>query len=172
MTNRDLAATLFNIATLLRDRQDNPYRIRAYERGARALMGRRDDVVAPLQQADKTLPHRRGVLGERLQKKLKELAQTGELAYLAELCEDLPPHVLELMCVPGIGPRTAQRLYETLGIETPEQLFEAAASGRLRRVWGFGAKREQQFTQLSLFDAPEAEEKAHREERPRLRMAA
>ncbi len=166
MTNRDLAATLFNIATLLRDRQDNPYRIRAYERGARALMGRRDDVVAPLQKASKTLPHRKGVLGEHLQKKLKELAQTGELAYLAELCEDLPPHVLELMCVPGIGPRTAQRLYVTLGIETPEQLFEAAAAGRLRRIWGIGAKREQQWTQLSLFEAGEAEEK------PRLRMAA
>ncbi len=68
MNNRDLAATLFNIATLLRDRQDNPYRIRAYERGARALMGRRDDAVATLREVDKTLPHRKGVLGERLQR--------------------------------------------------------------------------------------------------------
>lgn len=48
MNNRDMAATLFNIATLLRDRQDNPYRIRAYENGARALMGRQEDAVATL----------------------------------------------------------------------------------------------------------------------------
>ena len=48
MNNRDMAATLFNIATLLRDRQDNPFRIRAYENGARALMGWRSDLAAAL----------------------------------------------------------------------------------------------------------------------------
>ena len=63
MTNRDLAATLFNIATLLRDQQDNPYRIRAYENGARALMGWRDDAVATLREEDKFLRHRKGVSG-------------------------------------------------------------------------------------------------------------
>ena len=45
VTNRDMAAMLFNIATLLRDRQDSPYRIRAYERGARALLARRDQIA-------------------------------------------------------------------------------------------------------------------------------
>lgn len=152
MNNRDMAATLFNIATLLRDRQDNPYRIRAYENGARALMGRQEDAVATLQDGDKTLRHRKGVLGERLQRKLKELAQTGEMTYFQELCADLPPYLVALMTVPGIGPRTAQRLYETLGIETPEQIFQAAQSGRLRQLWGFGPRREQQYAQLSLFE--------------------
>jgi len=152
MNNRDMAATLFNIATLLRDRQDNPYRIRAYENGARALMGRREDAVATLQDGDRTLWHRKGVLGDRLQRKLKELAQTGEMTYFQELCADLPPYLVALMTVPGIGPRTAQRLYETLNIGTPEQLFEAAHSGKLRQLWGFGPKREQQYAQLSLFD--------------------
>ena len=51
-------ATLFNIATLLRDRQDNPFRIRSYENGARALMGRRSDLAAALRQQDTLLPHR------------------------------------------------------------------------------------------------------------------
>ena len=160
MNNRDLAATLFNIATLLRDRQDNPYRIRAYERGARALMGRSDDAFQTLKDVDKLLPRRKGVLGERVQRRLKELAQTGEMTYFAELCADLPPYMLALMSVPGIGPRTAQRLHETLGIETPEQLFEAAQSGRLRQLYGFGPKREQQMTQLSLFDEPERRQMA------------
>ena len=92
-----------------------------------------------------------------MQRKLKELAQTGEMTYFAELCADLPPYMLALMSVPGIGPRTARRLHETLGIETPEQLFEAAQAGRLRQLWGFGPKREQQFAQLSLFDEPETQ---------------
>ena len=58
MNNRDMAATLFNIATLLWDRQDNPFRIRACENGARALMGRRSDLAAALRQQDTLLPHR------------------------------------------------------------------------------------------------------------------
>ena len=56
------------------------------------------------------------------------------------------------MRVPGVGPRLAERLHDTLGISTPEQLVEAARLGRLQRVWGFGPKREGQFAQLSLFD--------------------
>ena len=48
MNNRDMAATLFNIATLLRDRQDNPFRIQAYENGARAGMSRSSDLAAAL----------------------------------------------------------------------------------------------------------------------------
>lgn len=152
MTNRDLAAALFNIATLLRDQEDNPYRIRAYENGARALMARRDDAVAALQDGDRPLPHRKGVLGDRVQRRLKELAQTGQMTYLQDLCADLPPYMLALLSVPGIGPRTARRLHETLGIETPEQLFEAAQSGRLRSLWGFGPKRQQRYAQLSLFE--------------------
>ena len=84
-------ATLFNIATLLRDRQDNPFRIRAYENGARALMGRCSDLAAAFRQQDTLLPHRKGLLGERLQRKLQELARTGELAYFQEMLADLPP---------------------------------------------------------------------------------
>jgi DNA polymerase (family 10) len=119
MTNRDLAATLFNIATLLRDRSDNPYRVRAYVNGARALMRRDSD----------------------------------DLASALKLCEGLPPHMGALMRVPGVGPRLAQRLHDTLGISTPAQLMEAARLGRLQAVWGVGPKREAQFAaQLSLFD--------------------
>ena len=84
-------ATLFNIATLLRDRQDNPFRIRSYENGARALMGRRSDLAAALRQQDTLLPHRKSVLGEHLQRKLQMLARTGELAYFQEMLADLPP---------------------------------------------------------------------------------
>jgi DNA polymerase (family 10) len=162
MTNRDMAATLFNIATLLRDRSDNPYRVRAYFNGARALMRRdSDDMAAALKTAEKTLPHPKGVLGEKIQRKLQELARTGDMALFNELCEGLPPHIGALMRVPGVGPRTAQRLHDTLGIETPAQLVEAARLGRLQTVWGIGPKREAQLaTQLSLFDDSDL---AHRE---------
>ncbi len=151
MTNRSLAATLFNIATLLRDRQDNPYRIRAYENGARALLARRDQIADALRDADKTLPHRKGVLGERVQRRLKELAETGRMSTLDTLCADLPPHVGALMEAPGVGPRLAERLHQALGVESAADLARAARSGRARQVWGVGPRREAQWAQPSLF---------------------
>ena len=151
VTNRDMAATLFNIATLLRDCQDSPYRIRAYERGARALLGRRDQIADALRDADKALPHRKGVLGERVQRRLKELAETGRVGTLDALCADLPPHVGALMEAPGVGPRLAERLHRTLGVGTADELGRAARSGRARQVWGVGPKREAQWSQPSLF---------------------
>ena len=152
MTNRDLAAALFNIATLLRDRQDNPYRIRAYENGARTLMARRDDLAAALREADGTLPHRKGIFGERVQRRLRELAQTGHMSYFEDLCADLPPYIGALMQAPGIGPRLAERLHEELGIETQAELAKAARTGRVQSVWGVGEKRSAQWAQLSLFE--------------------
>ena len=151
---RHSPATLFNIATLLRDRQDNPFQIRAYENGARALMGRCSDLAAALRQQDTLLPHRKGLLGERLQRKLQELARTGEMAYFQEMLADLPPYMAALMSVPGVGPRTVQRLHECLGIETPADLVAAARSGRLRSLQGFDPKRTEQLGLLSLLDEP------------------
>ena len=152
VTNRDMAATLFNIATLLRDRQDSPYRIRAYERGARALLARRDQIADALRAADRTLPHRKGVLGERVQRRLRELAETGRVGTLDALCADLPPHIGALMEAPGVGPRLAERLHGSLGVETAADLGRAARSGRARQVWGVGPQREAAWAQLSLFD--------------------
>ena len=111
-----------------------------------------DDMVAALRSAEKTLPHPKGVLGDKLQRKLQELARTGDMSFFDDLCADLPPYMGALMRVPGVGPRTAQHLHDALGIETPEQLVEAARLGRLQTLWGFGPKRQAQFAQLSLFD--------------------
>jgi DNA polymerase (family 10) len=151
LTNRELAATLFNVATLLRDQGENPYRVRAYLRGARALMRRASEPFAPaLENSSHPLHHPRYVLGSRLQKRLRELVTTGDLALLDELCAGLPAHIGALMRIPGIGPRLAQRLHDTLGISTPEQFYAAAHAGRLADVWGIGPRRQDQFAQLCL----------------------
>ena len=147
-----MAQTLFKIATLLKDRQDNPYRIQAYENGARALMGRRDDAVSVLRDDAQHLRRRKGGLGERLQRKLSELARTGRLEYFQELCADLPPYIGALMAAPGVGPRLAERLHETLGVETAAELAQAVRSGRAQGVYGVGPKRMEQWGQLSLFE--------------------
>lgn len=152
MTNRELAATLFNIATILREREDNPYRIRAYENAARALMGRRDDVARTLSQPGQQLRRRPGVLGDKVQAKLRQLTVEGHMPFFDDLCADLPPHIAALMQAPGMGPKTARQVSETLGVRTPDELRRAARDGRLASVWGFGAKRTAQVAQMSLFD--------------------
>jgi DNA polymerase (family 10) len=150
LSNRDLAAVLFTVATLLRDRGENHYRVRAYLNGARALMRRNyAPIAASLREAPESFPRPRGVLGSRLQKRIRELITTGNLPLLDELCEDLPEHIGALIQVPGVGPRLAQRLHETLGIQTPDQLLTAAAEGRLVQVMGIGRKRQQQFAELA-----------------------
>lgn len=141
-TDREMAATLFNIASLLRERQDNPYRIRAYERGARALLARRDPhVAARLRNSDVPLRHGKGVLGERIQSRLRELARTGGMETWNDLCADLPPYMGALMMMPGVGPALARRLHAELGVETAVDLADAARSGRAQAVWGVGPKR-------------------------------
>lgn len=152
MNNREMAAILFNIATLLKEREDNPYRIRAYERGARALMGRRDNVARTLTHDGETLRRRKGVLGDKVQCKLRELATSGHMSFFDELCETLSPEVTALMRVPGVGPKTARQVHQALGVETPAQMVSAARDGRLETVWGFGPRRTAQVAQLSLFD--------------------
>ena len=96
------------------------------------------------------------MLGEHLQRKLQMLARTGDLAYFQEMLADLPPYMAALMSVPGVGPRTVQRLHECLGIETPADLVAAARSGRLRSLQGFDPKRTEQLGLLSLLDEPHA----------------
>src|SRR5438876_5757445 len=106
MTNRHIAAVLFNIATLLDSSQDNIYRVRAYRRAARRILILPEEAAAIVARGEELpLP---GV-GDRLRRKLAELISTGSLTFYAELLEDLPLPVRSLMALDGVGPKIAQR---------------------------------------------------------------
>ena len=142
MSNREIAALFFNIATLLREQgNENPFRTAAYERGARAMMGYGQDAREALAQAEKLPFHERWHIGKKLQAKIREMAATGALEQFGELLESQPMHRREMVGLPGIGPKTADRIHAALRIQTAEELFRAALDGRLRQVYGFGAKR-------------------------------
>jgi len=140
--NRDAANVLFNVATILELAEDNPYRVRAYRRAARLLLQNREDVrlkLTPEQELD--LPG----LGPRLRKKLGELLSTGHMRFYVELCADLPQEVQNLMQIPGVGPKTAYRLHEELGLSTPLDVYVAAQQGKIQELYGFGPRRERQL---------------------------
>lgn len=139
MTNRQMAAMLFNIATLLDMAQDNVYRVRAYRRAARRLLSLREEATAIAARGEELfLP---GV-GPRIRRKLAELIDAGAMTFYDELLEDAPPIMRALMAVEGIGPKTALRLSEGLGVATPRELIAAAENGKIRQLYGFGPHRE------------------------------
>ena len=139
MTNRHIAAILFNIATLLDMAHDNVYRVRAYRRAARRMLALPEEATAIVTRGEELpLP---GV-GERLRRKLAELISTGALTFYDELLEDLPFPVRTLMALDGIGPKIAQRLHAELGISTAQDLIAAAERGKIRELYGFGARSE------------------------------
>ena len=143
VTNEQVAEILFNIATLLEMQQGNPYRIAAYQNAARGMMGLREPVAGILARGQRLdLPG----LGDRLRRKIGELVTTGRLTFYEDLCEEsLPDDVRELMTVAHIGPRIALRLTNHLGVHSVPQLWEYAASRRLREHHGFGPRSEQRI---------------------------
>ncbi|MCC6314354.1 MAG: histidinol-phosphatase [Thermomicrobiales bacterium] len=145
VTNRDAAHLLFNVATILELAEDNPYRIRAYRRAARLLLARPESDAVPLIAGKKGKELDLDGLGERLRLKLGELLSTGRLRFYVDLCATLPDDVAVLMQIPGIGPKTAQRLREELGVHSAADVLAAAEAGKIRALYGFGELRERQL---------------------------
>lgn len=142
VTNKDAADILFNVATILELAEDNPYRIRAYRRAARLLLARPGGASVNLVDGKHGKELDLPGLGPRLRRKLGELLATGRMRFYVELCAELPEEVAGLMQIPGVGPKTALRLHEELGVSTPAEVAAAAEAGKVRALYGFGPKRE------------------------------
>lgn len=137
MTNREIAAVLFNISTILSEHQSNPYRIRAYRNAARNILRARHSVE---DRARNEQPLGIPFLGKRLTTKITQLAREGRSDFYDELCSDLPLNEQALLRVPGIGPKLAQRVAKDLAPNDDDVLRQAAILG-LKQIWGIGPKR-------------------------------
>lgn len=85
-------------------------------------------------------------LGQRLQMRIAELVRTGSMTFYHDLCmQSLPPGARALMQVEHVGPHIAIRLYEELGIDSPEKLWWAAHQQRIRKLPGFGPRSEERL---------------------------
>lgn len=138
--NEDIAAVFDEIADLLEIVDGNPFRVRAYRNAALSLRGFGQDLATLLQQGE-ALPKLPGV-GKELESKIREIVATGRSATLDELHRRIPAGLVALTRIPGLGPRRVQALHRHLGIETLDQLREAAEQGRIRTLPGFGARTE------------------------------
>lgn len=141
MQNHEIAKVLDEIADLLEIREDNFFRVRAYRNAARAV---RDHPVQVAELAAERLREIPGI-GADLAGKITTLTATGALALHRELTGKIPPGLLELRRIPGLGPKRLRLLAERLGIHGAADLERAALSGALSTIHGFGPKLEQQL---------------------------
>lgn len=142
MTNREIADVFDEIADLLEFQNANPFRVRAYRNGARKIADLTEPVAAIAAAPDRQLTDLEGI-GKDLAEKTATLLATGSLLMLEELRAEVPPTVLALMRVPGLGPKKAAALHSELGISTLEELRAACEAQQIRALKGFGAKTEE-----------------------------
>ncbi len=138
--NVAIAKIFSDIANLLKIKDENRFKIRAYERVAATI----ENLPMEVETFYKTgqLDDIPGV-GEAIAKKIEELIETGKLEYYEKLKESIPPGVLELLNIPEVGPRKAKLFFEELGIDSVKKLEEAAHQHRLQNLPGMGEKAEE-----------------------------
>lgn len=142
MTNSRIADIFDEIADLLEFQGSNPFRVRAYRNGARIIRDLPEPLTAVIADASRKLTDLEGI-GKDLAEKIQTLVETGELRQYQELLEQVPATVLDMMRVPGLGPKKAAALYKELNIATLDQLKAACEAQQVRQLKGFGAKTEQ-----------------------------
>ncbi len=139
MKNFELARLFDLMADILEIKEENPFRIRAYRRAAQNLESLSED-VATLAREER-LGEIPGV-GKDLAGKIVEYLRTGRIKDVEAAKRGIPGGVVDLMNVPGIGPKTARLLYEKERITTLDRLEKLARAGKLRGLHGIQAKTE------------------------------
>jgi histidinol phosphatase-like PHP family hydrolase len=139
--NEEVAALLREYAELLGLTGGDAFRVRSYEKAAKAVAGYPDDLGALPEKALTRVP---GV-GSSTAAKIAEYRRTGTIKAVDDLRATVPPGALLLAKVPGVGPRRALQIAGQLGITSVAELDEAVRDGRLREVAGFGPKSEERI---------------------------
>jgi len=141
MQNPDIARLFDEVADLLEIQGQNPFRIRAYRNAARVVR----DYPRPLAEEV-----RRGAdlseiagIGEDLAEKIEQIVTTGELALHRQLAAKLPGGLLDLLRIPGLGPKRVKLLYSKLKVKSAADLEKALDAGKVTKLAGFGPKMEQ-----------------------------
>jgi DNA polymerase (family 10) len=139
MDKEQVAEILIEIGVLLELKGENPFKTRAYANAARTL----EQLPEPLSKvvAEGRLGEIKGI-GAALQQKITELVATGRLGYYEELKASLPAGLLQLMEIPGLGPKKVKALYEKLKVTSIAELEAACHAGSVAGLDGFGEKTQ------------------------------
>lgn len=142
MDKKQIIKILEEIGRLLEIKGENPFKARAYYKAARQIEVLQEDITELVKQ--NRLKELKGV-GEALAQKISTLVTTGQLPYYEKLKASVPEGLLEMLKIPGMGPKKVKTVYEKLGITTIGELEYACLENRLRDLPGFGLKTQEKI---------------------------
>ena len=148
MHKKDVAGALEEIAILLELTGANPFKCRAYSAAARTLERVTGDLETLIETGE--LKKVKGI-GRSLFEKIVELAETGRSAYIDQLRAEVPEGLIEMLHIPGFGPKRARLVNRKLGIATLDELEAACEGNRLSDLEGFGKRMEEKILEGITF---------------------
>jgi DNA polymerase (family 10) len=142
MQNVDVARLFSQLADLLEIEGANPFRIRAYRSAARTIESLPESVAEIVADEDRDLQELPGI-GKDLAAKIATIVETERLPQLDELYERIPTGVVDMLRIPGLGPKKVGVLFNELQLTSLDELQQAAENGQVAELKGFGKKTEQ-----------------------------
>ena len=152
--NADIAQQFELLADILELEGEAAFRVLAYRRAAQRI---RETAASVAQLALEGHAKNLNGIGKTIEEKIVQIVDDGEIAALAKRTAYIPPDVVRFMRLPGLGPKTAARIWRELGITTLEDLRRAAETERLRTLPGVGAKLEERVRAAFAEEQPAAE---------------
>src|SRR6266853_6959902 len=143
MQNPDIARAFEDVADLLEIKDENPFRVRAYRNAARTVRDFPEPIADWVRDA-RDLTEIPGI-GEDLAEKMSDVVNTGELPLRTRLLAKLPSGLLDLLRIPGLGPKRVKLLYSKHKIKSAPDLAKALDAGKVTKLKGFGPKMEEKI---------------------------
>lgn len=144
MENPEIARMLAETADLMEIAGEDPFRIRSYRNAAAAIESHPERIVDILRDPARDVTSIPGI-GKSLAAALREIAERGSFARRDEMLARYPPTALEMLRIPGVGPKTVRALWEHFRVSTIEDLARLCEEHRIRELRGMGAKTEQKI---------------------------
>ena len=142
MQNQDIAQVFNEIADILEIQNEDRFRIRSYRNAAASIESLAEDINSIYKKgALRQIP----AIGKSIAEKIEELIKTAKCGMHQELLKNVPRGVLDVMRVPGMGPKHAMLVYKSLGVDSMNRLRRAAEAGKLEALPGLGKKSEQKI---------------------------
>src|SRR6058998_504986 len=144
MQNPDIARLFDEVADLLEIQDANPFRVRAYRNAARTIRDYPEPIADLVRTGTKHLTDIPGI-GEDLAEKIADIVTTGELPLRKQLASKLPAGLLDLLRIPGLGPKRVKLLYKKLKVKSAADLAKVLDAGKVQKLKGFGPKMEEKM---------------------------
>ncbi len=144
LDNKRVGTVLQEVALLLELKGENPFKVKAYSHAARTIEILEEDLAVMVREG--RLKELKGI-GEALSQHIAELVTTGRLQLYEDLKDSIPPGHLEMLKIPGLGPKKIKALYDKLAVKAVGELEYACLENRLVDLQGFGQKSQEKILQ-------------------------